>query len=256
MTRYPSLDGRVVLITGGARGLGLVMASALLEQGARLMLTAGHSKAELDQAVADANARYAGACRRLIADVTEWRDCVAAATAAIEAFGRIDVLINNAAQPSYAAALEPGKPYPFWAADIDGHRRMVDTNFTGPFQMARAVVPAMVARSFGKLINISTSRPTMVLNAAGPYGPCKAGLEAMSVAWAKDLDGTGVSVNVLLPGGPADTVLIWGEGVGSRVAPDFRAGKGPRGLEGRVEGGLLPPEIMGPPILWLCADEF
>jgi 3-oxoacyl-[acyl-carrier protein] reductase len=95
---------------------------------------------------------------------------------------------------------------------------------------------------------------TRVLQSGGPYGACKAALEASSVTWAKDLEGSGVTVNVLLPGGPADTALIAGP-VGGRAIPNFKAGKGPIGQEGKVVGGLLPPDIMAPPTLWLCADE-
>jgi 3-oxoacyl-[acyl-carrier protein] reductase len=254
MTDYPSLKGRVAIVTGGARGLGLVMAKALMEQGAKVMMTAGRAQAELDRSVAEANAQWPGACRGMMADVSRWPDCQAAVAATIEAFGALDVVINNAARAPYEAAPEPGQPYPFWEADVDGHRRMVEANFLGPFLMARAAVPGMIARGFGKIINISTSRLTMVLAKGGPYGACKAGVEALTVAWAKDLAGTGVTANVFLPGGPADTALIWGE-IGGRAMPGFKAGKGPKGQEGKVSGGLLPPEIMGPPIQYLCADE-
>jgi 3-oxoacyl-[acyl-carrier protein] reductase len=109
----------------------------------------------------------------------------------------------------------------------------------------------MIERGFGRIVNISTSRPTMVYPHGGIYGPAKAALEASSLIWARQLEGTGVTVNVLLPGGPADTALIPGE-VGGRAAA-FSAGKDAPGREGFVQG-LLPPEIMAPPILWLASD--
>jgi len=258
MIKYPSLKDRVVIITGGGRGLGKIMALALLEQGARTMLTAARSADELADTLAVAELIAPGACRVMTADVSDFAACqkVAAETKAV--FGRIDVLINNAARAPFApgATATPGVRPKFWEAAVDTYEHMVSTNFVGPFLMAKAVLPDMLAQGFGKIINISTSRPTMLFSGSGPYGACKAGLEAATVAWAKDLEGTGVTANVLLPGGPADTALLPGGGKGDLVDRAYRAGKGPLGLEGQGGGkGVLPPEIMAPPALWMCADE-
>jgi 3-oxoacyl-[acyl-carrier protein] reductase len=101
--------------------------------------------------------------------------------------------------------------------------------------MARACVPHMVAQRSGQVVNISTSQVTMVRTGYCPYGPSKAALEAMSVVWAKDLKDSGVSVNVLLPGGATDTRLLPGSGSDRRGA----------------DGNLLAPDIMREPIVWL-----
>ena len=101
--------------------------------------------------------------------------------------------------------------------------------------MARAVVPGMVARGSGKVINVSTSDQTMVRRGYSPYGPSKAGLEAASRVWAQDLEGTGVTVNVYLPGGAADTDLL----------PPSADKKG-------ADGNLLPAAIMRRGIGWLA----
>ena len=104
--------------------------------------------------------------------------------------------------------------------------------------MTRAAAPVMVARGFGKIINISTSAQTMVRKGYSPYGPSKAALEAASRIWAQDLEGTGVDVNVYLPGGAVDTDLL------------------PKGSVRRgADGMLLSPDIMKRGIRWLCADE-
>jgi 3-oxoacyl-[acyl-carrier protein] reductase len=134
----------------------------------------------------------------------------------------------------------------------EGVTRMLMTNVGGVWAMAQTVAPGMVARGAGKIVNVSTSRRTMVCTASGIYGPCKAAVEASSRVWADELAGTGVTVKVLLPGGPADTGLIPGS-VGNRAAK-FVAGKAAPGGEGFVSGGLLPPQIMGPPMLWLASD--
>ena len=257
MATYPSLRGRSVLITGAGRGFGRLMALGLVAQGARVLGTSARAADELAATAADANraAQHGGCFEPLLADVSVVADCERAVAQAIAKFGRIDALINNAARgpteadPNYFLA----KPK-FWQADPVAYRTMVETNLIGAFQMARAVAPSMLAQGFGRIVNISTSLPTMVMQGLAAYGPAKAALETSSIVWARDLEGTGVTVNVLLPGGPADTALIPGGTVGTRAIAGFAAGKGARGDEGRV-GGILPAGIMVEPTLWLCADE-
>jgi NAD(P)-dependent dehydrogenase (short-subunit alcohol dehydrogenase family) len=256
MNRYPSLKDRVVVITGGGRGLGQVMALALVEQGARVMITAARQQGELDDTVAQAKALGSGDMRAMLADVTSEADCQAVVAATLDAYGRIDVLINNAGRAATEGLeIDMRKGIPkFWEADAKGYASMVDINFTGPFLMTRAAAPPMVQAGFGKVINISTSLPNMTRQSGTPYGQTKTALEAASVTWAKDVEGTGVTVNVLLPGGPADTALIPGV-VGGRSIPGFKPGKGPLGLEGQAGMGLLPPSVMTAPCLWMCSDE-
>jgi 3-oxoacyl-[acyl-carrier protein] reductase len=102
--------------------------------------------------------------------------------------------------------------------------------------MTRSVVPAMMARGFGKIINISANERTMVRKNLSPYGPSKAFLEACSRIWAQDLSGTGVTVNVLLPGGVVDTAADV-----SGVAAEGKS--------------FLPASVMVLPLLWLASDE-
>ena len=113
---------------------------------------------------------------------------------------------------------------------------MSHTNTDGVFFITRAVAPAMIAQKFGKIVNVSTGASTMVRKNFSPYGPSKAFLEAASRIWAQDLAGTGVTVNVLLPGGAVDTAAdVTG------VATPGRA--------------FQPATVMVPPILWLASDE-
>lgn len=272
---YPSLNCRTAIVTGGARGLGQVMARALVEQGANVVITGARDGQELAATAAALNGLGAGRCIDMMADVSDAASCDAVAKAAQEAFGSIDVLINNAARGPSEAQTEAGRQAHlefvraglpmatgkkhnstgdrFWEADVDGYIRMVMTNLCGPFMMSRVCAPGMIERGFGRIINISTSRPTMVHAGFGPYGPLKAALEASSRTWAAELDGTGVTVNVLLPGGAADTPAIPGGVPGTRAAP-FKPGEQPRGQEASTRG-LLPPAIMAAPLLWLASDE-
>lgn len=254
---FPSLRGRSVLITGAGRGFGRLMALGLVAQGARVLGTAARAGDELEQTAADCvrAARDGGAFEACVADVRDDADCARCVARAVERFGRLDVLINNAARGPLEANADYFQAKPrFWEATPAAYRTMVETNLIGAFQMARAAVPGMLAQRFGRIVNISTSLPTMVLQGLAAYGSTKAALEVATVVWAKDLEGSGVTANVLLPGGPSDTALIPGGVVGQRANPAFRAGKGPGGDEGRV-GGILPAGIMVPPTLWLCADE-
>ncbi|MEM0908418.1 MAG: SDR family oxidoreductase [Pseudomonadota bacterium] len=234
-----SLKGRVILITGGSRGLGREMALALAEAGAKLCITGASDSAALDQTAGDLGARTGpDNVVSIAADVADPGACNSAVAACVDRFGRVDVLINNAGLGmrviSEAFTTQPSK---FWQADTDAWRRLVDTNTNGPFQMAKAVVPLMLEAGFGKIINVSTSDQTMVRKGYAPYGPSKAFLEAASRIWAADLQGTGITVNVLLPGGATDTDML-------------PPGPGRKG----ADGNLLDPVIMRQPILFLASD--
>ncbi len=239
---HPSLEDRVVVITGGGRGLGWVMGEALLRAGARLVLTGSRKPEDLQSALRRASDLDGGdrvLCLR--ADVTRWEDCERVVSETVERFGGFQALINNAGRSLTEIKPDfPVGPPKFWQADVAAWRLIVDTNLNGAFQMAKAAAPHFLSRRFGKIVNISTSLVTMVRQGYSPYGPSKAALETATVNWAKDLDGTGVTANVLLPGGATDTEFIPGLGeLGRRSGP----GK-----------PLLHPRVMAAPALWLCSD--
>jgi NAD(P)-dependent dehydrogenase (short-subunit alcohol dehydrogenase family) len=102
-----------------------------------------------------------------------------------------------------------------------------------PVMLVRAAVPSMRDRRFGRIINNTTSYLTMLR--VLPYGAAKAALESTSAVWAKELEGTGITVNVLVPGGPTDTAII-------------------SDASGWPREKMLRPEIMGPPTAWLISD--
>ncbi|MCC5987402.1 MAG: SDR family oxidoreductase [Pararhodobacter sp.] len=240
MSDFPSLQGRVVVITGGGRGLGREMALELAAAGACVVITGARASDELDQTLAEAK-KLSGNDRAIAvqADVRDPADCARVVAEAEAAFGAVDVLVNNAGRGmrlvSETFNTEPTK---FWETDPAIWREIVDINLNGAFNMAAAVTPGMIGRGFGKIINISTSDQTMVRRGYAPYGPSKAGLEAASRVWAQDLAGTGVDILVYLPGGAADTALL----------PDSVNKRG-------ADGGLLPAAVMRRAIRWLCADE-
>jgi NAD(P)-dependent dehydrogenase (short-subunit alcohol dehydrogenase family) len=233
---HPSLADRAIMVTGASRGIGREIAFALLEAGARVAIIgqaeSAHMAATLEAAKAVARS---GHVLGLVGDVRRPDDCSRMAHDVVQAFGRIDVLFNNAGIPMPTTDARDRPARPFWEADTDTWLRMVETNVNGVFLMTRAVVPTMLAQRFGKIINLSTNRHTMVRRAGSPYGPSKAFVEAASRIWAQDLEGTGVTVNVLLPGGPINTRL-----------------DAPR--EPAPGSSTLPVSIIRGAALWLASD--
>lgn len=237
---YPSLEGRAVIITGGGRGLGYEMAIALVEAGAKVMITSARERGELDAVVAEAKSIPGpGELAAVQADVCDYVACEGVVDETITRFGAVHCLVNNAGRglksvnPDYVL-----NPTRFYEHPPEGWREIVTTNVLGPFHMARAAAPHMVTQGFGRIVNISTSDITMIRKGYAPYGPTKSALEAMSRIWAQDLEGTGVTVNVFLPGGATDTAFL----------PEMENKRG-------SDGNLLDPGIMRAPILWLCSDE-
>src|SRR2546423_10451323 len=99
-------------------------------------------------------------------------------------------------------------PRGFWDVPVEGFRAVIETNLTGYFLVAREVTPRMLAAGGGRIVNISVSRSTMHRAGFVPYGPSRAGSEALSRIMAADLRGTGVTVNLLLPGGATATGML------------------------------------------------
>jgi 3-oxoacyl-[acyl-carrier protein] reductase len=226
-------SSRIAIVTGGSAGLGRVMTLALLEAGHRVAAL-GRTPALLDELAA--SARDAGAHHRLLciaADVSSLVDCEAAVARTIEHFGGVDALVNNAGV-NLGELRTPGSSPKFWTLTVEQWRGLISTNVHGTFFMSRAVVPELLARGWGRIVNHLTSLRTMIRPGDTPYGPSKAALEAMTAAWSEELGGTGVTVNAILPGGAADTRLV-----GRDIVPDRSA--------------LVSPQVMAAPIVWLLS---
>ncbi len=231
-----SLRDKVAIVTGAGRGLGNAMALGLAEAGAGVVLLDQDSRT-LNQTQYDIT-RHTGNERTLCvtADINQRKDCERAVAAAIKAFGGFDILVNNAAMGPAHVQRAPETTSPkFWQADPAAWQFVIQTNVNGTYLMARAVTPHLVDRGWGRIVNITTSLGTMQRRHNSPYGVSKAAIEAETLIWAQDLDGTGVTVNSLIPGGAADTPF---------VTDDVRASR-----------SMLPPEIMIPPILWLASNH-
>lgn len=234
-----SLFGRVAVITGGGRGLGRAMALGLAQAGAHVVITAARELSEID-AVAGEVLQTCGEDRALplIADVTKEEDCGRVVDTAVERFGRLDILINNAGRGmKYVSNSFLTEPTQFWKVDPQTWRMVIDTNVNGPFLMARHAVPVMLKTGRGRIVNITMNQETMRRRGFSPYGPSKAALDSETIIWAQELADTGVTVNGLLPGGATHTGMI------------------PDGIPDAVRSSLLDPAIMIPPLLWLVSTD-
>jgi 3-oxoacyl-[acyl-carrier protein] reductase len=233
------LSRLTVIVTGGARGMGRAMTLGLAKAGVHVLAAdLASSRSEMGE-VSD-TARAQGVQDRIVfrdCDVTRWADCKDAAQAALDRFGAVHGLVNNAGigMQGFGNVLV-GRRKRFYEHDVEAWRQAIDTNLNGPFLMAKAITPTLVAQGWGRIVNVVTSHFTMVMEGFSPYGPSKAALEAATVIWSRDLADTGVTVNALLPGGAGNTRMI-----PTAEVPD--------------RSKLVQPEVMMAPIVWLMSRK-
>ena len=230
------LNEKVAMITGAAGGFGQVLVHAFLSAGARV------AAVDVDEGrlhELSAAVRSAGANRflRLRIDIAEYTECERAVAQTRAALGGLHILINNGAlgmgviradHMTHLIDIEEITPA-MW-------QRFVAVNFTGAWNMTRAAIAPLRAQRWGRIIDVTTSFFTMLRGGFQPYGPCKAGVEAMAAAHAQEFAGSGITVHVVVPGGPADTPM---------VPPE----------SGFKREQLISPNVMAPPMLFLCSEE-
>jgi len=184
-----TLRDRVTVITGASRGLGLEIARLFAARGARLVLAA---RGEPDLREAANELARATDVLALAADVSE--DAEGIAAAALDRFGRVDVLINNASEigPSPMPRLDR---YPW-----DALLRVFRTNAVAPLHLTQLLLPQMIQRGEGVIINVTSDAAVQAYPGWGGYGASKAALEHLSRGLAVELEGSGVRVYVVDPG--------------------------------------------------------
>lgn len=221
------LRERVAIVTGASRGLGRAMALALAERGVRVAVAA-RGRPELEQA-AESIRRAGGKALAVVADVRDEAQVESLAATVIGHYGRVDVLVNNAGLMVGDAAFTEVTPT-LW-------REVLDTNLWGAFLCCRAVVPELIRRGDGAIVNISSGAAVRTGFLNIPYGVSKAGLDRLTLGLAAELRDRGVACVSLSPSVSAtDTVR--------RLYPDRD-----------VDSFAQPPELAAQALVTLLEDD-
>ena len=189
MTKRFSLEGQVAIVTGGSRGLGLEMARALAESGARVWITA-RGQDQLDAAAEDLRAEGHDIAVRAF-DLANHDACVAALNEIAAADGRLDILVNNAGINAWEPLAE---------ATTATWDRVMGTNIFAPYLLCREAARHMVARGYGRIINIGSALAVVGRENVTAYVASKHGLAGMTRSMAAELGPRGVTVNMMAPG--------------------------------------------------------
>jgi NAD(P)-dependent dehydrogenase (short-subunit alcohol dehydrogenase family) len=216
---------RNILVTGSARGLGAAMADGLE--------AAGHHVVRTDRTTVD-GAKDGSV---LLADIADTHARQEMTEKAVGLYGPIDVLINCAGLSSGGVRKDfIENLVRTWEIDEAKMRAFLEVNTLAPHLLAIELLPSMIERGFGRIINITTSLSNMLRPGMTGYGGSKAALEANTAILAGDLAGTGVTANILVPGGMADTDMIPAAAIPDRST-------------------LVPATAMAAPAVWLASDE-
>lgn len=230
------LEGRAAIVTGGGTGVGSATARALAERGCAVLVNYSRSAAGAEKTAAACQAHGVKSLP-FRCDVSLDAECRAMAGAALDAFGRIDLLVNNAGTTSFIphADLE--------GVDVETWQRILAVNLVGPFQCARAAAAALRADGGGEVVNVSSIAGLAGHGSSIPYCASKAGLNNLTVTLARVL-APEVRVNAVAPG------FIDGEWLREGLGPAFDAVR--RGFEARAPlGKVCTPDDVARAILSL-----
>lgn len=238
------LDGRVAIVTGAGRGIGRMTALLLAESGADVACVA-RTESELDEAARAIRSTDRRALS-IRADVSDAGDVAAVAERALNEFGRVDILVNNAAVVSPLG--------PTVGVDMKEWSRAIEVNLVGVMRLTQLVLPGMLGRESGYIVNVSSGVAVGLgaMLGGNAYTTSKAALEAHTLNLAAELEGTGVKVNVLRPGTVDTAMQSWirsqpGDDIGHELRQKF--------ADLHAEGHLADPEKPARVIVDLMSSE-
>lgn len=235
-----SLSGRHAVVTGGARGIGLAVARQLLHEGARVTIM-GRSTRALDEAVAALQPMGSIVAREL--DVADSQQVRTAFESVVADHGEVDILVNNAGQ-----AISK----PLQATSDSDWQRMLAVNLSGTFFCSRAVLPGMVRRDWGRIINVASTAGLIGYSRVAAYCAAKHGVVGLTRALALEVARQGVTVNAICPG-YTDTDIVR-EAVASMqesMGLDETAAR-QRLTRRNPQGRLVLPDEVAQAVAWLC----
>ena len=236
------MEQRNAIVTGGLRGLGRAMALGLAREGCRV-LAVGHIEADVAEIEREvAGTPLGGRLRPLVADLRRAEECDRVVAVAAARLGPVDLLVNNAGLTfTYIDPPRYRRPsiQKFWEVGDEIVENVIVTNYLAADRLARRVAPGMVARGWGRIVNVTTKLDTMNRAGTHPYGASKAALEMATEVWAKETEGTGLTINIVNPGTGANT-----PGMAEEMREMSRTGRATR---------LVEPEEMVPPLLYVVS---
>ena len=237
-----TMEQRNAIVTGGLRGLGRAMALGLARDGHRV-LAVGHIAEDVPE-IERAAMQLPGRMQPLVADLRQAAECDRIVAEAEAQFGQVDILVNNAGLTfTYIDPPRFRRPtiQKFWEVGDEIIENVIATNYLAGDRLARGVAPGMVARGWGRIVNVTTKLDTMNRAGTHPYGASKAALEMATEVWAKETEGTGLTINIVNPGAGANT-----PGMAEEMRAMSRDGRAAR---------LVEPEEMVAPLLYVVSRE-
>lgn len=239
------LEGQHALVTGGARGIGAAISLALLEQGAHLSVL-GRDLAQLQawRAALPPNLLPQQQIHLLQADVADAAQVQAAFTDALRAIGQIDILINNAGQAISAAFLK---------TDAELWQRMIAVNLTGSMHCIQQVLPSMLERKSGRIINIASTAGLVGYAYVSAYCAAKHGVLGLTRSLALEVARKGITVNAVCPG-YCDTDIVQ-ESIARVMQTTGRSQEQAIAefVKGNPQQRLVQPQEVANTVLWLCS---
>jgi NAD(P)-dependent dehydrogenase (short-subunit alcohol dehydrogenase family) len=238
------MEQRNAIVTGGLRGLGRAMALGLARAGHRVLVV-GHIQTDLAEIEREiAGTPLSDRIHALVADLRRAEECDRVVAAAQARYGGVDILVNNAGLTfTYIDPARYRRPamQRFFEVGDDIVENVIATNYLAADRLARRVASGMVARGWGRIVNVTTKLDTMNRAGTHPYGASKAALEMATEVWAKEIDGTGLTINIVNPGAGANT-----PGMAEEMREMSREGRAAR---------LVEPDEMVPPLLYVVSRE-